>query len=196
MRRALYLTHPQVRIDPALPVPDWGLSEVGEARAAIAAKARWTGGLSAIFCSEEVKAIETALVIGHARAIPLCMREDMHENDRSATGFLPPAEFEQVADAFFARPETSVRGWERAADAQNRIVRAVERELATQTGTILFVGHGGVGTLLLCHLLGEPISRSRDQKQGGGNVFCWDAVSGRVLHAWLPLEDARVGEKA
>lgn len=28
----------------------------------------------------------------------------MHENDRSATGFLPPPEFEAVANQFFANP--------------------------------------------------------------------------------------------
>lgn len=36
------------------------------------------------------------------------------ENDRSSTGFLPPEEFEVVADAFFAQPGVSVRGWETA----------------------------------------------------------------------------------
>jgi len=28
-----YLTHPQVRIDPATPVPSWDLSEIGKQRA-------------------------------------------------------------------------------------------------------------------------------------------------------------------
>ena len=50
----------------------------------------------------------------------------MHENDRSATGFLEPSEFERVADEFFARPTVSIGGWERAIDAQKRIVGEVE----------------------------------------------------------------------
>ncbi len=25
---ALYITHPQVRIDPSVPVPEWGLSDI------------------------------------------------------------------------------------------------------------------------------------------------------------------------
>jgi hypothetical protein len=49
----------------------------------------------------------------------------MHENDRSATGFLPPDEFETVANRLFAEPLVSIRGWERAIDAQLRIVREV-----------------------------------------------------------------------
>lgn len=194
MHRAFYLTHPQVLIDPAVPVPDWGLSDVGQARAALAAAASWTSGVTTIVSSAERKAVETAATIGAARSIDPAARADMHENDRSATGYLEPAEFEATADAFFAQPTSSIRGWERAADAQARIVGAVRGVVAgARAGDILFVGHGAVGTLLLCHLLEEPILRQRDQAAGGGNVFCWDAATGRVRHAWLKLEDDRVG---
>ena len=31
--RALYLSHPQVKIDANVPVPQWGLSDVGRGRA-------------------------------------------------------------------------------------------------------------------------------------------------------------------
>jgi broad specificity phosphatase PhoE len=82
---------------------------------------------------------------------------ELGENDRSATGFLPPEEFERVADQFFANPETSIRGWERAIDAQTRIVRAVER--IESKGPTAIVSHGAVGTLLYCHLAGKPIDR-------------------------------------
>lgn len=194
MHRAFYLTHPQVRIDPAVKVPDWGLSDVGQARAAVAGAAKWTSGVTTIVSSAERKAVETAAIIGAARGIDPAARADMHENDRSATGYLEPAEFEATADAFFARPRESVRGWERAADAQARIVSAVRGVVAgARAGDILFVGHGAVGTLLLCHLLEEPISRTRDQAAGGGHVFCWDAATGRVRHGWLKLEDDGVG---
>jgi len=47
------------------------------------------------------------------------------ENDRSATGYLEPQEFETTANAFFAYPERSIRGWETAQAAQTRIVEAV-----------------------------------------------------------------------
>jgi broad specificity phosphatase PhoE len=74
-------------------------------------------------------------------------------------GILPPEEFERVADQFFASPEVSVRGWERAIDAQSRIVQAVEgiAELDKTEGAVAIVSHGAVGTLLYCHLAGRPI---------------------------------------
>ena len=52
---------------------------------------------------------------------------DLRENDRSATGFLDEKEFEATVDAFFAQPETSVRGWEPAVDAQARAIGSSPR---------------------------------------------------------------------
>ena len=87
----------------------------------------------------------------------------MNENDRSATGFLPPDEFETTANQFFAQPLVSIQGWERAIDAQLRIVREVEHILArNRAGDVLFVGHGAVGTLLFCHYSGFAIDRAYD----------------------------------
>ena len=114
----------------------------------------------------------------------------MHENDRSATGFLVSKEFEAVVDEFFAQPLTSIRGWERAIDAQLRIVREVECVLArNEPGDVLFVGHGAVGTLLLCHYSGFAIDRSHGQPDGGGHFFAFTKEGRHVLHTWRRFED-------
>ena len=39
---------------------------------------------------------------------------------------------------------------------------------APGVGPIVVVSHGGVGTLLLCHLKGVPISRTEEQPGGNG----------------------------
>ena len=110
--------------------------------------------------------------------------EALGENDRSATGFLPPAEFERTADAFFARPQESVRGWERAVDAQARILGAVGRICEGASGTTVIVAHGGVGTLLMCHLMGVAIDRAHDQP-GQGHYFT--VTEGAIEHGWRPI---------
>jgi broad specificity phosphatase PhoE len=185
MATAFYLTHPQVVIDPAVPVKQWGLSETGSARAIAASRARWASGIRRIVSSIERKAIETATIFAAPRGIAVESDAAFNENDRESTGFLPPQEFEVVADAFFARPDESVRGWERAVDAQARIVAAVDRALAGPgPGDVLFVGHGAVGTLLLCHVSGWPIRRIRDQPPGGGNYFAFDIASRRPRFGW------------
>ncbi|MFZ5730653.1 MAG: histidine phosphatase family protein, partial [Pseudomonadota bacterium] len=110
------------------------------------------------------------------------------ENDRSATGFVPPDPFERLADAFFAHPEESVRGWETAAAAQGRIVAATMEILQAHPGPgdVAIVAHGGVGTLLLCHLKGLPIARAHDQPHQG----CWwrhDPKSGAAPEGWASI---------
>jgi broad specificity phosphatase PhoE len=55
-----------------------------------------------------------------------------------------------MVDAFFARADESVRQWERAVDAQARVVAAMDEILQdSREQTIAIVAHGGVGTLLL-----------------------------------------------
>ncbi|MCV0429372.1 MAG: phosphoglycerate mutase family protein [Roseibium sp.] len=169
MSWCIYLTHPEVKIDPDVPVPEWGLSDVGRERALKATELPFAPDLKKVVSSAETKAVETAGIFAEKFKIPQTSRVALHENDRSATGFLPPNEFEQVADQFFAEPEISVRGWERACDAQQRIVEAVSAELAgtSPDQAVLFAGHGAAGTLLMCHLMGVAISRDHDQKRGG-----------------------------
>jgi broad specificity phosphatase PhoE len=189
-----YLTHPQVNIDPAVPVPQWGLSDVGRARTQTLAASGHLAGTRHIVASGETKAIETAEILAQALGVALEVRNAMHENDRSSTGFLPPPAFEAMADRFFANPTISVEGWERAIDAQARVVAEVERVLARtltgngKTGDVLFVGHGGVGTLLLCHYGKLAISRAHDQPAGGGNFFSINSSGRSVLSGWRPME--------
>jgi broad specificity phosphatase PhoE len=185
-----YLTHPQVKIDPVIPVPSWGLSEVGRARTEAIASTGRLSGTTQIISSGERKAIETAEIIAAKLNVDVEVREAMHENDRSATGFLMPDEFEAVANEFFAQPQISIRGWERAIDAQMRIVREVEQVLArNRPGDVLFIGHGGVGTLLYCHYSGFSIDRTYDQPAGGGYFFAFTEDGRRVQHSWCRLED-------
>jgi broad specificity phosphatase PhoE len=185
-----YLTHPQVKIEPAVPVPSWGLSDVGRIRTEALANAGWLSKTTQIISSGERKAIETAAIIAGLLKVTVEVRDAMHENDRSTTDFLAADEFETVADQFFTHPLVSIRGWERAIDAQLRIVREVERVLArNRSGDVLFVGHGAVGTLLFCHYSGLAIDRTHDQPGGGGHCFTLVRDGRRVLHPWRRMED-------
>jgi broad specificity phosphatase PhoE len=194
-----YLTHPQVQLDPAVPVPQWGLSEVGRVRTEALAATGWARRFARIITSAEVKAVETGAILAAVSGVAPVTIEAMHENDRSSTGFLPPPEFEAVANLFFAHPHESIRGWERAVDAQARILREVAAALAADPRPTLFIGHGGVGTLLLCHLSGRPIQRVDevragrirvgDQPPGGGNAFHFTWEPREALSGWTPMEE-------
>lgn len=189
MTIAYYISHPEVVIDASVPVPLWRLSDVGRARLESVMPEPWVRSVTRFVASGETKAIETAEILRHANGAAVEVLQQIGENDRSATGFLPPTEFEKTANEFFANPHVSVRGWERAVDAQSRIVAAVMPVLDTPGDDVIaFTGHGGVGTLLYCHLAGVPIDRKHDQARGG-SVFAIDRKTKTPLFGWTPLED-------
>jgi broad specificity phosphatase PhoE len=190
-----FITHPEVIIDPSVPVPDWPLSPEGLRRMGLALEQPWMTRLAAVFSSAERKAMDAARLVGDHFGLSPVIIAELGENNRSATGYLPKAEFEATADLFFAHPERSVRGWERAVEAQRRIVAAVERVItqAPGHGDVAVISHGGVGALLLCHLKGMPISRTEDQPgAGGGCVYSFDVGTRGLLSGWRRIEDREV----
>jgi broad specificity phosphatase PhoE len=195
MTVSFYLTHPEVRIEPETPVPFWGLSAIGAARAKAFA-ARDLLPRNAVFVSsEEIKAEELAEILASRHGNPIVTRPELGENDRSATGYLAAEAFERQVELFFAHPEKSANGWETAEAAQARITKAVSTahaEFGAET-PLVFVGHGGVGTLLKCAIGNRGIARSEDQGEtgnpGGGNLFAFELAAKRLLCDWTSFEN-------
>lgn len=186
-----FITHPDVDIDPDIDITDWSPSNTGIKRMHRLLDLNWANGIQTIVCSCEKKAVDGADILARHLKLPYQTLAEPGENDRSATGYLPPAEFESVADEFFAKPFQSVRGWETAHNAQKRIVAAVQTttDFASQENNpVAIVSHGAVGTLLLCHLSGLAIEQKHDQPgNGGGNFFCFEATSGKICTAGSQL---------
>ncbi len=173
-----------------MPVPEWRLSALGRKRMAAFAARPVVQDLGHIIASAETKAVEAAGILAAAAGRGFEIVAETHENDRSATGYLAGADFEAARLAFLGQPDVSYRGWERAEDAQARIVKAVQSVLALRRWKrpIAFVGHGAVGTLLKCHLKGVAIGADEDQPAGGGNIFCFSLSDGGLLCDWTPME--------
>lgn len=192
MPRIYFLTHPQVVIDPAVPVPRWPLSEVGRRRAHLFADRLTDGAVTAVWSSSERKALDGGAIIAGRLGVQHRIDPELGENDRSATGYIAPPEFWEVVAAFLGKPDESVRGWETARHAQRRIVTALHRLARDEPtrGDIVVVSHGGVGELLMAHLQGVEIgAQDRPQHAGGG---CWieiDRASFDVLAGWTNIPD-------
>jgi broad specificity phosphatase PhoE len=185
-----FITHPEVVVDPHVPVAQWKLSRLGAFRARRMLEQDWVGRIGFIASSSERKAVEVAEILAAHLALSPRFHADLGENDRSATGYLPREEFETTADLFFAHPDRSIRGWETARAAQLRIVHAIDRVLhQAPAGDVAVVAHGGVGALLMCRLKGVAISRTEDQPgSGGGNFFVFGRQDRTVLQDWTPIE--------
>jgi broad specificity phosphatase PhoE len=192
MATVFYLTHPDVLLDPSVPVPEWPLNARGLARMHAMLSQNWVPGIVHVASSTERKAVDGAGILGAHLGLRPITHPGLGENDRASTGYLPKAEFEAQADAFFAHPEHSVTGWERAVDAQKRIVAAMHDVLAAApAGDVAVIAHGGVGALLLCHILGSAISRAADQPAGsGGHVLAFDRATWSLSHSWRPIDEA------
>jgi broad specificity phosphatase PhoE len=185
--RLIFITHPEVTIDPGLDVRRWSLSPAGRARMQAFARSQAVAQITAIWSSAETKAREAAAILAQTHALTVQEDEALGENDRSATGFLPPPEFEAAADAFFAHPGHSHQGWETAADAQTRIDTALRRIVSTHHGgDVAVVAHGAVGTLMLCRLMAQPITRALDQPFQG-HYWTASLPDWQVLHGWQPI---------
>lgn len=197
--RALYVTHPQVQMDANVPVPLWGLSAEGRRRAEAFAASGVVPADAMIFSSRETKAMQLADILAAPIGTMVLSDHQMGENDRSATGFLPPDLFEVMADRFFGHPHASAEGWERAIDAQARIVATVRIALGSvpDETPAVFCGHGAVGTLLKCFVGGRAIARSQDQSRhahrGGGNCFTFDLAAMKLGCEWTAMEDFAPG---
>jgi broad specificity phosphatase PhoE len=198
-----YISHPDVIKSPDVPVPRWPLSARGRERMAALLARPWVSSLTAVYCSDEQKALDGAAILaGHLGLTPI-VRPALGEVDRSSTGYLPEEEHAAAARALFERPDESARGWETARHAQERIVRTVEkitfetefgeREFALRNSVsnsdVAIVAHGAVGTFYLCYLKGVPISMAEAQPgRDGGYYYCFDAATRRLVHGWTRIE--------
>lgn len=193
--KIIFLSHPEVNIDPAIPVPQWSLSEKGRARMVGFCHRRGIlKNVCSVFTSDEKKAADCGQIAREILSIPHFDNALLREIDRSATGFLPPAEHSAVSREAFERPDERIRGWESAVAAQRRIVLGLEQvcnDPRRPAGDVLIVSHGGVGLLLLCRLLSEPIGRKRVmQNAGGGCFYIIDRKARKVLALWEDMDFA------
>ncbi|MFK7908889.1 MAG: histidine phosphatase family protein [Chitinophagales bacterium] len=185
-----FISHANVFIDPKTPVPQWGLSEKGKQQHRKFNTNDAVKNIQHIYCSNEQKSIDGAMILAQSLNLSFHQEESLGEMDRSSTGYLKEAEFQKTVNDFFANPELSIRGWEKAVDAQKRIIDTIKKIISKESNqdNIAIVSHGGVGALTLAYLLGENISRKFDQPfNGGGNYFCFDKKTLKVIHGWRDI---------
>lgn len=148
--------------------------------------------VTAVWSSDERKALDGAEILAAGLDIPHRVDAHLGENERSSTGYVAPPEFWEIVEAFFSHPDESVRGWETARAAQARIVGAIDHLIATEStnGDVVVVSHGGVGRLLSAHLQGVAIGEeARPPHPGGGCWMEFERAGGRITSVWRAIPD-------
>ena len=192
MAKLLFVSHPEVVIDPDIPVPRWPLSAKGRARMEALAEVLVSLPVRAVWSSDEQKAIDGAAILSARLGPPHRVDSALGENDRSATGYIAPPEFWEVVAEFFAHPEVSVRGWETARDAQSRIVGAMGRIAGqAQPGLSVVVSHGGVGQLLSAALQAVSIgAEAKAPNPSGGNYLLLETTPLALISTtWRDIDE-------
>lgn len=182
-----YVSHGDVVKDPAIPVPEWSLNDLGRRQADALAVASWGSDIRLVVSSAEPKAVQMAKPFVAAHGLDLDIRAATGEVDRSSTGYVPEARHTELANRLFAAPDESAEGWERAVDAQARVCDALADVLTAGGPDVLVVGHGAVGTFLWCALAELDIDRSLDQ-DGPGHVWAFDLDARAAVHAWRTID--------
>jgi broad specificity phosphatase PhoE len=145
---------------------DAGLSALGTAQAEALARRLAGERLDAIITSDLARARATAAAIAaYHSTVPPRLDADLREVALGAWEGHTPAEAAALHPEAYARwqadaVEIAPPGGETVRAFQGRVVRALDRWRGEYPdGAVLWVTHGGVLGVLLCHLLGMDLAR-------------------------------------
>jgi len=150
-----FIRHARTRQSPDLPADQWNLSEDGfVAAAALAGKQFWMA-IKRVITSTELKTYATIAPALELWDIPHEAMAAFNEVRRS--GFTASqAEYEAQVQQLFADPDSSVDGWESAADAVQRAMAGLNQLRANYPHqNLAIIGHGLLWSLVRVHLLGK-----------------------------------------
>jgi 2,3-bisphosphoglycerate-dependent phosphoglycerate mutase len=156
MTRLILVRHSLPAIDPAIPAPDWRLSDEGRRRAELLAQ-RLTGhGPGRTVSSPEPKALETARIIHAQQADPVTIVPDLREQERRRGPHLTPQAFQEAVIASLRHPDEVRFGEESAGAARQRFTAAIADQLAATPPeqTLTVVTHGTVLALYVAAVTG------------------------------------------
>jgi broad specificity phosphatase PhoE len=134
----------------------WPLSDHGEKQVQSLAQQPFWSEVKAIIASDEPKAVSTVDRIAFERKIPLFVHPGLRELKRTPEWI---EDYEARVLEVCQHPALSIGGWERAADAQARILATVDELIAKyDPEPFAIVSHGMVLSLLLAsvnNMLGQ-----------------------------------------
>jgi 2,3-bisphosphoglycerate-dependent phosphoglycerate mutase len=157
--KLLFIRHsvPEVHLD--APPQQWGLSTDGINRAKNLASALQDLPLTCFFTSREIKAQQTADILGQIKQIPVFQADNLHEHRRTPHDYFPNRKnFLHAMEVFFQNPQNLTFGLETAQETETRFSQAVDNIITNHPNeqTIGIVSHGTVISLYAAKITGEP----------------------------------------
>lgn len=166
---------------------DIPLGPVGEKQAIRLRQAIKPWPIAGAYSSDLSRCRQTAEIALAERGIEICTRRDLRETAMGEwEGHLRREIATIFPEDYAARGRDienhRIKGGENFKDCHARVVSAFQDVVAESTGNILIAGHGSTNRLLLCHLLGMPISNlfRLGQDHGCMNIVHLDETGYRV----------------
>ncbi|MGY5876431.1 MAG: histidine phosphatase family protein [Candidatus Thorarchaeota archaeon] len=151
----LFLRHAETEIESKRHVTLWDLTENGLEQTRILVETGVFDGIDFIIASKESKAIKTAEPIADRLGVLITSSPAFNELDRG-NNYLSLEQYQSNVKAVFENFNSSVSGWELAADALERFEKGIlSLEDKYDSKKILIVSHGLVLTLYFGSIIGE-----------------------------------------
>ena len=154
MTTVYFITHPEVIPDPGIPISMWDYTDYGASRWDKILSKLWIKDIEKLYSSPETRAIKAAQRMADSLNYNLHVREDLGPVKRPTDKVLTPEEFAAARGLFYQFSTISNAGWEKAVDAQHRIIVTVDTILQESQNVhhIAVVSHEDLCILLLCHV--------------------------------------------
>ncbi|UCH04892.1 MAG: histidine phosphatase family protein [Candidatus Thorarchaeota archaeon] len=173
------LRHAETKLDPSVPADRWHISEKGMESARVLASSGVFDNVDMIVTSAEDKAYETAMPIAKRIDVDITRNSSFNEMNRGTGPFTSHEEYLERVHSALSVPESSISGWETAANALRRFEQGIHNiESETGARSLLLVSHGLVLSLYFAHLLGTEEVYERWRRLD----FCsWGTVRNRKV---------------
>ena len=137
-----FITHPEVIIDPAVPVPDWPLSPVGIRRMRLAMERPLFAAVRSVFCSAGRKATDAASIMASHDDVffiengVVSLAADTHDQGRVEVGLLGREGFAGASVILNADPWSVHRAFTQVAGDAYRMSAAALRSAVEQSESL------------------------------------------------------------
>lgn len=185
MAKLIFVTHPEVRVEPAVAREKWDLSEKGkEELKNLLSKDFWKE-INLIYTSKENKAHSVAEIIANSFGLKLVKIDGLEEVNRTSTGFIDDEKYRSAIEDFYLHPADSYKGWETAYDATERIKNSINKLRSENPSeeTYVLIGHAMIGSCLSCYIRGIDPSFNEDNNiLASFIVIDWDHK--KIIKDW------------
>jgi len=154
--KIIFLRHAKTKVDKALPIADWFLTDGGVEHAEEVSSDPIFDNVDLIFASAERKAVDTAKPIAERLNKEIIQVENLGEIKRPNAEKITLEEYKRLKSVVFSDFDKSESGWETVNHTLNRFSKAVEEiDKKYENKVILIVAHGTVMSLYFANVQGK-----------------------------------------